>query len=242
MNYRFQYLPYRRVFRRSLVTAYGEWSHREGIVVRLEREDGAFGFGEIAPLPWFGTETFEVALSFCSEIANVYIPDPRDLVVEKLPCFNWAIGSALESVQSYPEQHTFSVAALVAGADSFVEKQALGFQTFKLKIGTRDLQTELANVDMTIDQMEPGQRLRLDANGGLSELDFKDWLEFLEGKPIDYLEQPLGVGLENRMLEVAEPFSTPLALDESIAGADSLRRWCNWPGPLVVKPSLLGWV
>ena len=62
MNYRFQYLPYRRVFRRSLVTAHGEWSHREGIVVRLEREDGAFGFGEIAPVPWFGTETLEVAL------------------------------------------------------------------------------------------------------------------------------------------------------------------------------------
>ena len=122
-------------------------------MVRLEREDGAFGFGEIAPVPWFGTETFEVALSCCSEIANVYIPDPRDLVVEKLPCFNWAIGSALESVQSYPEQRTFSVAALVAGADSFFEKQTLGFQTFKLKIGTRDLQTELANVDMTIDLM-----------------------------------------------------------------------------------------
>ncbi|MCZ6674736.1 MAG: hypothetical protein O7C75_17545, partial [Verrucomicrobia bacterium] len=66
------------------------------------------------------------------------------------------------------------------------------------------------------------------------------WLEFLEGQPVEFLEQPLSPGLENRMLEMAEPFSIPLALDESVAGSDSLVQWSTWPGPLVVKPSLLG--
>jgi len=82
--------------------------------------------------------------------------------------------------------------------------------------------------------------LRLDANGSLSEVDFKRWLEFLEGRPVDYFEQPLAVGLENRMLEIAEPFTTAVALDESVASFRSLRNWRHWPGPLIVKPGLLG--
>ena len=105
-----------------------------------------------------------------------------------------------------------------------------------------ELETELAQVNEVLEQLAKGQRLRLDANGGLAERDFKAWLQFLEGKAVDYLEQPLGPGLENRMLEIAEPYSTPVALDESVTGMASLSDWKNWPGPLVVKPSLLGWV
>ncbi len=242
MKYRFEYLPYRRKFCRPLTTAHGIWQEREGIVIRLEREDRAFGFGEVAPVPWFGSETFERALKWCSEIGKRPIQELRNMLGEKMPCFNGAIASALEGIQGDPVQRSFPVAALVAGADSISEKQALGYQTFKLKIGVTDLQTDLERVETTIDQLEAGQQLRLDANAGLSERDFKAWLEYLEGKPIDYLEQPLGIGLENRMLELAEPFSTPIGLDESIAGLDSLMHWQDWPGPLVVKPSLLGWI
>lgn len=242
MNYHFQYLPYRRNFCRPLATAHGVWQHREGIVLRLERDDGAFGFGEVAPVPWFGSETYETALMWCDEIGKRHIQDPRDVIGEKMPCFNWAIHSAVDALQSEPGQASFPVAALASDSDSISGKQAQGFQTFKLKIGASDLQTDLKSVGAAIAELEEGQQLRLDANGGLSERDFKAWLEYLEGQPIEYLEQPLGIGLENRMLEIAEPFSTTIALDESIAGLDSLLHWKDWPGILVVKPSLLGWI
>ena len=242
MNYCFQYLPYRRNFCRPLATAHGLWQHRDGIVLRLEREDGAFGFGEVAPVPWFGTESYETALRWCGEIGERHIQDPGDMLGEKMPCFNWAIRSAVDALQSEYVQGSFPVAALVTDPNSISEKQAQGFHTFKLKIGAANLQTDLKSVVAAIAQLEEGQRLRLDANAALTERDYKAWLEYLEGQPIDYLEQPLGIGLENRMLEIAEPFSTTIALDESIAGLDSLLHWQDWPGTLVVKPSLLGWV
>ena len=42
--------PYRRVFRQPLRTAYGEWTTREGFLVRLRQEERT-GYGEVAPLP-----------------------------------------------------------------------------------------------------------------------------------------------------------------------------------------------
>ncbi len=242
MNYHFQYLPYRRNFCRPLATAHGVWQHREGIVIRLEREDGSFGFGEVAPVPLFGTETYETSLRWCSEIEKGHIQDPMEMLGEKMPCLNWAIRSAVDALQFKSGKGSFPVAALASDTDSISEKQAQGFHTFKLKIGAADLQTDLKRVGAAIAQMKEGQRLRLDANAALSERGYKAWLEYLEGQPIEYLEQPLGVGLENRMLEIAGPFSTPIALDESIAGLDSLLHWKDWPGTLVVKPSLLGWI
>ena len=48
--------PYRRAFRQPLRTVHGEWTTREGFLVQVE-QDGGFGYGEVAPLPSFGSET-----------------------------------------------------------------------------------------------------------------------------------------------------------------------------------------
>ena len=240
MNYRFEYLPYRRKFRRPLATAHGQWENREGIVFRLEEPGGAYAFGEVAPIPWFGTERFESALAWCQEVGSSIDPEAR--APEQLPCTNWALYSAMMAFQKDSVDRTFPVAALVGNEEIFAAKQAAGFDRFKVKITANDMQTEVAMVETLISYLTEGQKLRLDANGGLRERDYKAWLEYLEGKPIEFLEQPLEPGLENRMLEIAEPFSTPVALDESISGYASLTQWQHWPGPMVVKPSLLGWV
>jgi len=235
MKQRFQYLPYRRGFRRPLTTAHGVWRYREGIIIRVEKEDSQAGFGEIAPLPSFGTETMEDALSWCKEQAV----DGLGLkaIPSSLPCCQWAVSSAFAEE---PARRRFPVAALVDSLDTLVGKQDVGYQSFKIKIGVQEFSKEALQIEDYFQQLVPGQCMRLDANGGLSESDFSAWLEFLEGQPVEYLEQPLAPGLENRMLEMAEPFSTSIALDESIAGMQSLLEWKDWPGPLVVKPGLLG--
>ena len=45
-------------------TALGEWMLREGFILRLEDDEGVAGFGEVAPIPWLGSETLEAAESF----------------------------------------------------------------------------------------------------------------------------------------------------------------------------------
>ena len=238
MNLRFQYLPYLRSFRQPLVTAHGEWSFREGFIIRLEDAEGSIGFGEMAPLPWFGTETAEQALGWCKAQSNELSGElsiPFDL-----PCVQFALTSALQQLAQEPIQRSFPLAALANTPSSFEEKQSAGYSTFKTKIGVESFEIEFRRIQDWISCLNPGQLLRLDANGGLSESQFVAWLEVLEGKPIEFIEQALPPGLENRMLELVEPFSTTLALDESVSGIDALNRWAHWPGPVVIKPSILG--
>lgn len=238
MNLRFEYLPYRRKFRVPLETAHGTWRFREGIVIRLEDGDGRFGFGEIAPVPWFGTETCKQALEWCREQPSM--ASPGRLAPSGYVCCQFALAVAHRQLRGRISQSIFPVAALIQSDASFKAAQTAGYSTFKAKIGVERIESEQGRIDTWTARLEPGQWLRLDANGGLSESAFRAWLEFLEGKPIEFLEQPMGPGLENRMLEMAEPYSTPIALDESATGSESLRQWAGWPGPLVIKPSLLG--
>lgn len=237
MNLRFSYLPYRRKFKNPLATAHGSWQFREGIVVRLEDQDGRIGFGEIAPVPWFGSENFDEALGWCGdqgvELTELKLP-------KHLHCCDFAITSALYQLRGGNRHKTFAVAALLKPFDRLQDYQCLGYEFFKAKVGVNGFTIEVERVDDWLSELQPGQTLRLDANGGFSETDYSGWLEYLEGKPIEFLEQPLAPGFENRMLEMAEPFSTLIALDESLAGKASLSNWASWPGPLVVKPSLFG--
>ncbi|PSR16406.1 hypothetical protein C8255_17945, partial [filamentous cyanobacterium CCP3] len=53
---------YRRRFLKPLHTAHGLWIWREGLLVRLQDSLDRVGYGEIAPIPWFGSETLEEAL------------------------------------------------------------------------------------------------------------------------------------------------------------------------------------
>ncbi|HIK45140.1 MAG TPA: o-succinylbenzoate synthase [Leptolyngbyaceae cyanobacterium M65_K2018_010] len=62
---------YSRQFRQPLKTAHGPWQKRQGLLVRLEDGLGRVGYGEIAPLPWFGSETLAAAQAFCKSLAKV---------------------------------------------------------------------------------------------------------------------------------------------------------------------------
>src|SRR5687767_13488665 len=63
MRLRFQYRRYRLPFRAPIRTAHGPWAEREGLLVRIEDVaeggSGRVGYGEAAPIPWFGTETVD---------------------------------------------------------------------------------------------------------------------------------------------------------------------------------------
>jgi len=65
-------------------------------------------------------------------------------------------------------------------------------------------------------------------------------------RAVEFFEQPLppasGPQGSREQLRLAAVSPVPVALDEGVAGWPALRRASagKWPGPLVVKPSLLG--
>jgi O-succinylbenzoate synthase len=98
MSYRFSFRRYRLPLRTPVRTAHGLWSEREGMILRLESEDGSTGFGEVAPIPWFGTETMAEAEERCRKMGDEVPDDVLDAVPEKMGCVRFAFAAAIAGV------------------------------------------------------------------------------------------------------------------------------------------------
>ncbi len=86
-------------------------------------------------------------------------------------------------------------------------------------------------------------KLRLDANGGLSLEEAKEWLRVADRTGIvEFLEQPLPPQQFDTMFELSGSYSTPLALDESVANLEQLEDCYQkgWRGIFVIKAAIAG--
>ncbi|MEH1790855.1 MAG: o-succinylbenzoate synthase [Nostoc sp.] len=94
MRYQFKFRPYQRRFLRSLTTNHGKWDIREGIILRLTDESGKVGWGEIAPISWFGSETLEQALDFCRQLPGEITDEIIFSIPDELPACQFGFESA----------------------------------------------------------------------------------------------------------------------------------------------------
>lgn len=243
MNLKVAYRSYRREFLQPLWTAHGEWCAREGFIVRLEQGDSV-GYGEIAPIPDFGTETLERAAKFLKQ----WVADPI-IMPSGLPCCTFALTTAMQQMKqpACPCPRNYPVAGLLpAGSAALAaakNKLSDGYTTLKWKIGVQPFEAE-KEIFADLSGLLPKKvSLRLDANGGLSRKELEQWLEVLsQAGPVEYLEQPMPPGEERQMAELAEGSRIPIALDESL-NMPGRERWLSpgsWEGPLVIKPLLMG--
>jgi o-succinylbenzoate synthase len=246
LSYKVQLQPYEIPFRQPLRTAYGTWSIRRGAIVTLIPPAGEPRSGEIAPLPDFGSETLEHALSWVESLQGRITPDQIFAIPDHLPCCQFAFETALLPQQISPPiaygQPEVIAALLPAGRTALTQWQTpykSGHRTFKWKIGC--FPNELELLDLLLAQLPPDTKLRLDANASLTLEQTLTWLDRTDRSPqIEYLEQPLA-DLET-LLTIAPQFSTPLALDESIASLQQLRDayHLGWRGIFVIKPAIVG--
>lgn len=249
MMHRFRYKAYRRRFAGTFSNAREGFAKREGLLIRLEDSDGRLGYGEVAPIESFGSESFTSALVAAESLGERIDCEPLLEGLKAYPCFRWALGSAramIESEGRWPElAKPWPICALVADLEDLEgaeEKLALHYQCLKFKIGKRSLLQEFKALDRVVELSEGKVRIRLDANGMLDRKTTVAWLERAAELPIEFIEQPLAVGNEKEMRRLSDDFPTLLALDESISRVDDLKRWRDqqWPGLFVIKPSLAG--
>ena len=98
MLYQFQFHAYQRPFKCPLQTSHGAWNVREGILLRLIDLNGQVGIGEIAPLPWFGSETLEQALNFCHQLPTHFKADTIFNIPDTLPACQFGFEMTWEEV------------------------------------------------------------------------------------------------------------------------------------------------
>ncbi len=254
MALRLLHRRYTLPFRAPVRTAHGMWAERAGVIVRLEDEGGRVGYGEAAPIPWFGTETIEEAEAALNVLGEWVTPEQLAAVPAELRCLRFALAGALaefgEDERRIADNAPYlPVAALLAAGrgalTQIASKVELGFRTFKWKVGVGDIGDELALLDDVIGELPSGSKLRLDANGAWDRRQAERWLERAAERPIEFVEQPIAPdarAADDVLRGLAGDFPTPIALDESLVGAHDVERWlaAAWPGIFVIKPALLG--
>ncbi|MBP5972299.1 o-succinylbenzoate synthase [Brasilonema sp. CT11] len=100
MGYRFEFRSYQQKFATSLMTSHGSWDIREGIILRLTDETGKIGWGEIAPISWFGSETHELALEFCRQLPEEITQETIFSIPDELPSCQFGFESAWETIST----------------------------------------------------------------------------------------------------------------------------------------------
>jgi O-succinylbenzoate synthase len=117
------------------------------------------------------------------------------------------------------------------------EALASNAQTLKWKVAAGDDARERQLLEVVLERLPEGARLRLDANGGWDRATAAAWAERLAGEPrLEWLEQPLADDDLEGLEALADRL--PVALDESLWRHPWLRqRWSGWQ---VRRPALEG--
>jgi O-succinylbenzoate synthase len=258
VTYRFAFKTYRRALAAPLRTVHGPWREREGVLIRLEDETGAVGYGETAPIPWFGTETVAETTALCSSWGSLVEDEKLAAVPEWMGCLRFAVAAAKAEVERglrtrlEPVQRPGStsqrlpVAALLPAGRGALERLPdfleRGFFCLKWKVGVGDAPDEMAIMDDLLAALPAYVKLRLDANGGWDRRTAEKWLARCAERPVEFVEQPVAPGARDVLHGLAADYPVKLALDESVVLLDSARRWQaeGWPGIFVFKPALCG--
>ena len=260
MNYQFKFFPYQRKFKIPLETHHGPWSVREGIILKLIKNEQQIGWGEIAPLPWFGSETLEQALDFCQSIGSCFNEELIDEIPDHLPACQFGFESALKNASSQkpilkldlpPHKYSYLLPTGKKALDYFSkiskdDQKLLGDReilTYKWKIGVESFTQEISIFEQLVEQLPLNSRLRLDANGGLNLEEAQRWLSFTDQiRQIEFIEQPLPPDQFSELLTLSQNFKTAIALDESVANLKQLKEYyeLGWRGIYVIKAAIMG--
>jgi O-succinylbenzoate synthase len=247
MAVRLSFRTYRRALRAPLRTAHGVWAERTGVLLRAEHPDGRVGWGEAAPIPWFGTETVEEAAETLGRLGESPDTDALAAVPARCGCVRFALAQALEP-EPAPAAHParLPVAALLpagrAALEVLPERLEAGFLCCKWKVGVGRPEDEWAILDDLLSRLPAYVRLRLDANGAWDRRIAERWLARCAERPIEFVEQPAAPAETDLLLGLAADYPVTLALDESVASLASAKAWQDrgWRGIFVLKPALAG--
>lgn len=261
MNLTLAVRSYGRPFRHPLQTHHGPWRDRRGWLIQLlDQESGAVGWGEVAPIPWFGTESLAAAATYLDQLlaqwptlsAPVAQIATLQHIPDTLPACQFGLGIALAAVVNPapppPPLSPQQLCALLPREDAAPARMvALGHQghrSFKVKIAVGEVAAERVWVESLLASLPPGASLRLDANGGLSRPQALDWLTWSQtwGPAVEFVEQPLPPQDWAGLQALGAQFPGRVALDESVATVAQLRRvaQAGWSGPVVIKPAIAG--
>jgi o-succinylbenzoate synthase len=241
-------------------------SERHGLLLRVQGPGGTEGWGDVAPLPDFSSESLTEAqrqarslfsVLMGTEGAEESIDDVlRGLPVkDTLPSVRFAIESAV--VELCAAERESSVMEVLGGGRETVALNALipdsaedlkaaaeqvreeGYRAVKLKVGRRSVEADKARTRMLHASLPDDVALRLDANRGWTVEEAVTFADVLDHVSLSYVEEPLRD--PTRLGDLVETTGLPIALDETTRERDPTMLRGSLPvRAIILKPTLLG--
>lgn len=241
---------------------------RRGLLIRLQSDSGAVGWGEASPLPGFSRETLDDVVGAAGSLKDqlegeeLSIRGGDDAVLLSPPLsdeypasLRFAVESAAVHLSAEEQERT--VAGLLGGTRETISLNALiadpleegtkkasalreaGFEAVKIKVGRGPIDEEASCIRSVSEVLGDDVSLRLDANRAWSLEDALTFAESVRDVPVAYLEEPLED--PRKLPSLATQTSLPLALDETTReiGPAELDVF-SFVAAVVLKPTLCG--
>jgi o-succinylbenzoate synthase len=208
--------------REPFATSTGVVAEREIVLLRIEDDDGAVGYGEAAPFtPYDGVSVDDVVAALRAGVTNGAPPQVR--TAEEMARLDL---EARREGRPLGEPGAEAIAVnrtLGAGPPEEVAARAAdgvrdGYACFKVKVGLPDDAERVAAVRRAVGSWPA---IRLDANGAWGVEEAIGAIERLAVNDIQLVEQPCRTLTE--MASVRRSVSVPVAADESVSTADEVR-------------------
>jgi o-succinylbenzoate synthase len=236
---------YRVPFRRPYQAAHGQLTHREGLLLWVELDDGTAGLGEVAPLAGFGGGRLGDCLLVLRAWAGRFVgqaPHEARFQLARLAEHNThvaALSCGLDTALLDAEARTGGVAvaealggarrryvplnatiAAAATEAAVVAARAAvleGFRCVKLKVGLEgSAEAELTRIARVREAVGPGVELRLDANGAWSVGRAIELLRLARELGVALAEQPVPADDLDGLARVRRGVDVPIGADEAI--------------------------
>lgn len=204
--------PFSLPLEQPLTTAHGEIDQRRGFLVGTKRPDTGHGIGEATPLPGW-TESYEACESALREPPDAWDDVETTVGEERLSAPAARHGYRLAVFDAVARGRELPLAALFADRGSFpppsdsvpanatigdgtttetvataCEAVESGFQTLKLKVGAKSLESDMDRVRAVHRAVDA--TVRVDANGAWDHQTAKTAVETLAALNVEYVEQP----------------------------------------------------
>ncbi|GAA4361879.1 mandelate racemase/muconate lactonizing enzyme family protein [Paeniglutamicibacter cryotolerans] len=238
------------------VVSYATYDSMPSVILTLETDDGAIGYGESVPDAHITGETpAGVALALETELIPAILGmDPRDITAihqqldrtlrgcgaakaaVDIACWDLAGKAAGRPVYALlggrrPQAPTIAkvMSILAPGvlAEQAVQARSQGYRQLKMKLGGND-GLDIERVRAVRAAINNDLDIRVDANQGWSDpATARDMIRALEPYRIDWVEQPLRAGDIDGFRLLRQDTTTRLMADESVIDADDLARFVS---------------
>lgn len=216
-------------------------TQREGLLLLLQ-ENRRQGWGEIAPLPGFSSETLAQAQQACLAWIADWLTG-RSPTESALPSAAFGISCACAELDGVlPNAASWQSAPLCYGDPDalLLQLQAQATPCAKMKVGLYEAARDGMQVSLLLDAL-PQLRLRLDANRSWTPekaRQFVRWLTPQQRVRIAFIEEPCRTPEES--LRFAADCNVRIAWDETLREPGFTLRTQPGVAAVVIKPTLTG--